>query len=52
MQHGVGDLEPLVPEQLAHLGEAQAVAQSALDRGALLETPRPPVAPWSPARGM
>ena len=44
MQRGIRDRDTLSDEQLTNLGEAQAITEPALDGGALLETPRPPVA--------
>jgi len=52
VQRGIRDLDTLVDEQLANVGESDAVAESALDRGPLVDAPRPPTATRSPAGGM
>jgi hypothetical protein len=52
VQRGIRDLDALPRQQLANLGETKAVAEPALDRRALLDTPRPAVAAWPPAGGM
>ena len=52
MQRGIRNLDALPHEQLANLGEPQAVAEPALDRRALLDTPRPAVAARPPADRM
>ena len=44
VQRGIRDHDTLPDEQLANLGEAQAITEPALYIGALLDTPRPPVA--------
>ena len=49
---GYAIVDALPDEQLANLGEAEAVAQPALDRRALLDTPRPAVAARAPAGRM
>ena len=41
VQRGIGDLDTLPDEQLANLGEPQALTEPALDRGALLADTAP-----------
>jgi hypothetical protein len=52
MKRRIRDLDTVADQQLANLGEADAVTEPALDRGPLLDTPRPSIAPWSTAGGM
>jgi hypothetical protein len=51
VQRGIRDLDTLPDEQLANLGEAQAVAEPALDRCQLLMATRPPIARGRPPAG-
>jgi hypothetical protein len=52
VQRGIRNRDPLPNEEFANLGEAEAVAEPPLDRGPLLETPRPAVAARAPTGGM
>lgn len=50
VQRGIRDLDALSHQQPANLGKTQAVTKPPLDRGALIEAPRPPVTARTPAR--
>jgi hypothetical protein len=52
MERGIRDVDALADEEFANLGEAQAVAEPALDDSALLDTPRPAVTAWAAAGGV
>jgi len=52
VQRGIRNLDPLPHQQLADLGETEAVPEPPLDRRALLDTARPSVAARAPAGGM